>query len=333
MKSVVVSALFLCCLLSIYQDCSAAKYYTRTAGTWGTAIWGTTTSGAGGLLPALNDGDTLYIDDDVTLNGNENTYSNTDIVFIISATFNFTANGQLRVGAGSKFILTSTGRITSPGGSSNKIVIGGGNAEWSGGNIDLTGPGSFDNDWTCCTLPVKLLSFNVNTNGNAVMLSWATSIEVNFSKFLIQRSVDGLDFEDIGEVEGKGFDIYNVVSEYTFVDPAPMNGFNYYRLKAIDLDDSFEYFGVKAVRIAAAKELAVYPNPSSGESVTFRTNFHAGESDHVTLVNQLGVEVFNGRARATDNTITFPNALRPGVYMLRYTSGDFEQIQRIIVKN
>lgn len=196
----------------------------------------------------------------------------------------------------------------------------------------FTGPAAYGQFGYDESLPVELLYFHVDLSGEAIALKWATIVEENFHKFFIQRSADGLTFEDIGEVEGQGFNIYDVESKYSFVDEAPILGTNYYRLKAVDVDNSYEYFQVKAARVKGSKKIAVYPNPSNGETIAFRANFNYDESDRIILIDQLGVEVFNGMASIVGNKIIFPNALQPGVYMLRYISRDSDQVSRVVVK-
>lgn len=184
-----------------------------------------------------------------------------------------------------------------------------------------------------CLLPIELSYFEVDLDENIVELRWATTMEENFREFIVQRSFNGTEFEDIGRVAGKGFDIYGIESKYLFADTQPLIGNNYYRLKAIDLDDQFEYFGVKMVKILAPKHLTVYPNPSSGGAIFFSTNFNPGESARIVIVNQLGVEVFRGPARARDADISFTDKLLAGIYFLRYVSEDFQQTARIVVRN
>lgn len=195
----------------------------------------------------------------------------------------------------------------------------------------FTGPTAVDDDGYNGSLPIQLTYFTVGAADEAVTLKWATSMEESFSHFIIQRSSDGKVFEDIGQEEGQGFNIYDIESKYFFVDEAPLLGANYYRLKAVDLDNSYEFSEVRLVRINGAKRLAVYPNPSDGESISFRVNFNAQESDRIYLVDQLGVEVFSALATAAENTIRFRSPLGPGVYMLRYVSRDFEQVTRVVI--
>lgn len=184
-----------------------------------------------------------------------------------------------------------------------------------------------------CSLPIKLSYFLAELLDGVVQLKWATTMEENFQKFTVQRSSDGLEFENLADVSGKGFNIYDIESKYSFRDNHPLIGYNYYRLKAIDLDDSFAYFGVKAVRLSAQKTMAVFPNPASGSSICFNTNFHPGESDRVILLDQRGIEIFNTLASKVHEGISFQDKLRAGVYFLRYRSNDFEETTRVLIKN
>ena len=184
-----------------------------------------------------------------------------------------------------------------------------------------------------CILPVVLSYFDAGLHENAVQLRWATTMEENFREFIVQRSANGTEFEDIGSVAGKGFDIYGIESKYGFTDTQPLIGNNYYRLKAVDIDDRFEYFGVKLVKMVAPKRLAVYPNPSSGVGISFSTNFNPGESSRIVIVNQLGVEIYRGPAIAREAVISFGDRLRAGIYFLRYISEDFTQTARIVVRD
>jgi hypothetical protein len=198
----------------------------------------------------------------------------------------------------------------------------------------FTGPSGYDDGGYNSTLPVKLIYFLADYKDEQVHLMWATSVEENFYKFIVQRSTDGLTFEDIGDVAGRGFNIYGTETEYAFADVRPSLGRSYYRLKAIDVDETFEYFGVKSVKVEGRKTISVFPNPSSGRVIGFTTNFSPDESDRVILIDQLGNEVFSDLASRIDNSsIVLSNELRPGVYMIRYVSKQFEQTARVIVRN
>jgi transcription elongation factor Elf1 len=95
---------------------------------------------------------------------------------------------------------------------------------------------------------------------NTTEVSWATSQEINTSKFEIEHSADGTSFVKIGEVAAAGNS--NTVSNYTFIHLKPVTGFNYYRIKQIDLDGSFKYSViVKVLNRNDIKQTIIAPNP------------------------------------------------------------------------
>lgn len=94
-------------------------------------------------------------------------------------------------------------------------------------------------------LPIELGSFTATHTGTEVNLEWMTVTEENNSHFIIQRTLDGVDYEDIGMVEGAGTS--NDPIDYTYVDRRPYMGTSYYRLKQVDYDGKFGYSEVVAV--------------------------------------------------------------------------------------
>ena len=83
-------------------------------------------------------------------------------------------------------------------------------------------------------VPVELIVFKAKTLNRTVVLDWQTASERNNKAFGIERSTDGIDFKNIGEVKGSG--TTNTVKDYTFVDAKPETGVNYYRLRQVDFD-------------------------------------------------------------------------------------------------
>jgi hypothetical protein len=184
-------------------------------------------------------------------------------------------------------------------------------------------------------LPVLLLHFEAKPDHDRgiVQLLWATSLEESFQEFIVQRSDNGEDFYDLETVKGQGRDVFNIESRYSFEDKAPLIGFNYYRLKAVDLDGSTEYFRIIAVKLSGPKRLVVFPNPSQGSTINFRTNFAPDESDRVIIINALGNELINASATSLGNSIHSEEPLQSGMYILKYTSRDFEIVSRVIVNH
>ncbi|WP_377531837.1 T9SS type A sorting domain-containing protein [Pontibacter rugosus] len=110
-------------------------------------------------------------------------------------------------------------------------------------------------------LPVELVKFKANTQGALVELKWQTASEQNSSHFTVERSTDGKNYESIGMVTGQGSS--SSIMNYTFLDEAPVAGTSYYRLKQVDLDDSFSYSIVEAVTRSVAHMVNVHPTITS----------------------------------------------------------------------
>lgn len=114
-------------------------------------------------------------------------------------------------------------------------------------------------------LPVELLKFEGTENSKGEhLLNWTTASEENSSHFLIEHSVDGIQFETLGKVEASGNTI--VTSNYRFTNILPSIGDNYYRLKMIDMDGTFEYSSIVYLNYSKSEnQITIFPNPSNGK--------------------------------------------------------------------
>jgi hypothetical protein len=116
---------------------------------------------------------------------------------------------------------------------------------------------------SCYLLPIELVNFEGWYNGSVNELHWTTLSEINSDKFEVQKSIDGLNFYTIGNVhaQGSSYDAAN----YKFNDDNPIAGINYYSLKMIDLDGSYEFSNTIAINIPGSSETVIqlYPNPAN----------------------------------------------------------------------
>ena len=141
-------------------------------------------------------------------------------------------------------------------------------------------------------LPVELLYFKAVKIGSAVKIEWETAAELNSSHFLIERSLDGVNFEVIGDLPAAGNSVSPI--EYEFMDYAPSRGNNYYRLKQVDFDQAYEYFNTVVVNGASGAEMTqvnLYPNPVQDELNLYFDSEDGGVYS-VKIYNQLGIYQF-----------------------------------------
>jgi endonuclease I len=115
---------------------------------------------------------------------------------------------------------------------------------------------------TACglALPINLNYFNAKLMENNIQLNWNADNAVGFSHFIIERSVDGINFSKIGQVKGTSN------NNYAFTDKDFPNGKGiYYKLKMVDNDGAFKNSAIVFVKLNNNFSNAlVYPNPTLG---------------------------------------------------------------------
>jgi hypothetical protein len=113
-------------------------------------------------------------------------------------------------------------------------------------------------------LPLNWISFTGTKASNSILLNWKTENERMTKEFEVERSADGSHYVNVGLVKAKGL---NEVKTYSFEDLLYHSGVNYYRLKQIDLNGTFEYSKTIVVKAdePANGTIRMFPNPSKGE--------------------------------------------------------------------
>lgn len=169
-----------------------------------------------------------------------------------------------------------------------------------------------------CLLPVELISFEgEETKEEKHRLHWETASERNTAVFELEHSTDGFSYQKIATLKAEN-SIEGARYNYTYL--FPVHGENYYRLRIVDYDSTYEYSKVIALRGPAkeAQLLNLYPNPVSERlTVSFFTPAHQAFRYRITDV--LGRTYQEGALRADGglNEITLnTQMLAKGMYLL-----------------
>lgn len=179
----------------------------------------------------------------------------------------------------------------------------------------------FINSWcpgcTTIPLPVELNHFNATAQSNRkVKIDWSTTSEINNNYFMVQRSSNAVDFEDVERVEGS-FNS-NVLLEYQIFDDFPLPGTSYYRLKQVDIDGSISYSEVKSVDLMLGN---VYPNPTTDiiyiPDYDLFKNLPAGQL-HIQVLSNTGQLLLMQAFTPAVNL----SQLAPGSYILQVKSNN-----------
>ncbi len=120
-------------------------------------------------------------------------------------------------------------------------------------------------------LPVDLTYFKAEHIENKVNLTWETALEKNSHEFVVERSSDMARFEELGRVTASGETMGR--KQYSFTDDMPVSGVSYYRLRMVDLDQSFSFSPTRDVVIRdPSAGLQVLPNPASPNYISIKDN-------------------------------------------------------------
>lgn len=115
-------------------------------------------------------------------------------------------------------------------------------------------------------LPVSYLFFKGNVIGQDAVLNWVTAVEQSNKGFFVRRSKDGINFETVGFVAGKGNS--NRVNSYSFVNDKAFEFETkwYYQLQ--QLDENGHLASTEFVVLSkdfGVADYSVFPNPASAE--------------------------------------------------------------------
>lgn len=170
-------------------------------------------------------------------------------------------------------------------------------------------------------LPVKLINFTTMATENNVLIAWCTSEETNSDYFEVQHSVDGQEWEAIGQVKATG--VSDVEKTYSYEHSEPVTGDNFYRLKMVDLDGTFTYSRLRTVKYGGFGSIALHPNPVTDWLRISATDWSAFTHIKITnvagdTVNELNEEQIKNLPEKAINVRMLPS----GIYLVHMTLRD-----------
>ena len=171
-------------------------------------------------------------------------------------------------------------------------------------------------------LPLHLLRFDVTRQGSAAALTWQTTNEVNSSRFIIQHSTDGQHFTDIAAIAAENTaGIHN----YSFIHDSLHIGVNYYRLRIVDLDDSYEWSPIKAIQWVSSTPMQVFPNPAHA-FINVKGLTSGGVLQIMSFDGKMLQQYVTGNTAMTIDI----SRLAAGMYIVNYNDHGKIQQQKII---
>ncbi len=171
-------------------------------------------------------------------------------------------------------------------------------------------------------LPVELKSFTGKIVGGVNRLEWTTQTEKNVAWHIVERSGDGLNWQELGRQAGQA----NALSptSYNFDDIRPLQK-SYYRLRSLDFDGESSVSSI-VVLTRRADGLAidrVFPSPTQDRlTIEFSTSV---ETDAIIRVSDItGQTVLEEQVtgvKGSHNTTLSLQSLPAGVYIVSLSDG------------
>lgn len=184
-------------------------------------------------------------------------------------------------------------------------------------------------------LPVELVAFTGETAGSENHLFWTTASEINSDVFLVQRSLEGLDFETIGTVDGARFSTTEL--NYSFIDEFPANGINYYRLKQVDFDGSVDYSRIislsNTITTSSEVRLKTWPTITDGPVQMLVEGVGANQAFRLAVYNMAGHLVLE-YLMAGESSSGIEIDLSPfgeGIYLIELNNSNYQFSRKVVV--
>jgi hypothetical protein len=180
-------------------------------------------------------------------------------------------------------------------------------------------------------LPVQLLDFSVHQKNNSQIISWISSEEKNNARYMIERSLDGSEWNTIKQLEILGNT--NGLTEYSIIDSSTFYGpIAYYKLSQQDLDKKITALAIQKI-YNVLSEIKLVNHEAENKKIELLVNSEEpSESDtfQYLLISSLG-EIVQENSFQTSNGIGMIDIeyLPKGLYQLILSDQNSKKIFRI----
>lgn len=215
------------------------------------------------------------------------------------------------------------------------ITLGSNSIQFEYAFIDSAGiqdptPATYTVNWAV-PLPVYNLILSAIANTCSAELQWSVTQEVNFSHYEVERSTKGGGFVKIATVKTK-----EITGEknYSYKDQQISKGDYTYKLKVVDIDNTFAYTNTESVSIHCNEDLlTVFPNPTTDR---IHLNIKAQEASHyvIKIYNAVGKLLMTSDVELNENEyrqLTYSlNRFSDGLYYVHIINDGGKQIYKVL---
>ncbi|MFT3912165.1 MAG: T9SS type A sorting domain-containing protein [Ferruginibacter sp.] len=185
------------------------------------------------------------------------------------------------------------------------------------------------------SLPVTFTSIKAYRKNKNINIEWNVQNEMNVNGYEVERSNNGTQFTSIAFVNAKTNN--NQSANYLSVDSKPANGYNYYRVKSIDVDGKTASTGiVKVLTENAGQGITLATNLLTNDGIKMILNDMPAGKYEVNLFNNLGQKVFTNQFQyeggSNTKTINVDKDLASGIYQVQIITADHKVITNKLMR-
>ena len=167
-------------------------------------------------------------------------------------------------------------------------------------------------------LPAVWLGFTATVvNGNA-LLNWKTSDEINVDHYVVEHSLNGLNFTAAGSVMAAN---HSGTNNYSYTHDGPAAGTHHYRIRRVDKDGSSGYSDIKTIKITSSgANVQVRRNPVSGAALVLSVTAQQNSETMVRIMSADGKTLVQQRenlAAGTNFVHLNITPVPPGIYLVQ----------------
>lgn len=181
-------------------------------------------------------------------------------------------------------------------------------------------------------LPVDLLTFTATPREEKVALNWTYANPEAFDKFIVEHSKNGITWDEIASVPLLESNVRSVDASASAIHNNPAKGVNYYRLKMVDIDGTYDYSNIVAVNMSGVEGSIKPVNTIVGQQIhLINTGVEGKMSVRMTDMNgRILLQETHNNMENTHELFIEAGHLPIGMFMMTITTGEEESSYKLI---
>lgn len=184
-------------------------------------------------------------------------------------------------------------------------------------------------------LPVSVNNLKAYQKGNGIQVDWTALNEMNIDHYEVQKADNGINFYRAGSINAHNNGLSQ--NNYSFLDTKPVQGNNFYRVKAIGKDGQLTYTATVVVNISGGKtSISVQPNPVQNKIIHLQLNSLAAGKYNMVMYNSVGQRIMGKTIEHVGGTsaqvLALPSNIPAGTYLLKLFNEYADFTSRFIIQ-